>query len=291
MKVQKLDKSLNESLNEAVVLIDLDDFEPWQGAEDTWDKIINNNKLDEFEAYLDDFYPNGINKTELNDLLWFESDYILDLLNINKEDEFDENESLNEAVVKRDLKAYRPYTYKAKKVFNKILDAEKWDEFVDYIERNYPNGIFEDTLDILLGDYGNEILTVLNIQELAECKDKEVNEDITVTSDEFADNIELNQAEEFPEVSQNLGHYTEIVNAINGEWETINDYNIIIANLKNASTGEYDDLINVIKDIKDEEYKHIGQLQEILKHFSDDPENIESGEEEAKDQMQGEDIK
>ena len=203
------------------------------------------------------------------------------LNNTNKE------ESLNEAFIKRSIQAYKPYTYEAKRVFRKILDANKWDDFVEYIDWEYPNGIYEDELDMLLSDHEDELLKELNIQEVQECVDKKVNEDIEVNSDELADNIELTQAEEFPQVGSNLGIYTEIVNAINGEWETINDYNIIMANLKDQGD---DDIINVIKDIQDEEYKHVGQLQEILKQFSNDADNIQSGETEAEKQLQGEDI-
>lgn len=66
------------------------DFEPWAGAVDTYDRICNEGKEDEFESLIDELYPNGIDETTLNDLLWFDDEWIFDALDI--EDEEDEDE-------------------------------------------------------------------------------------------------------------------------------------------------------------------------------------------------------
>ena len=87
------EKKLDE---DAVIFISLDDFEPWSGAVDTWDKIVDAGKLEELDFILEDVFPDGMNRTELNDLLWFESDWVLDQLGLNdeepEEDEFDEDD-------------------------------------------------------------------------------------------------------------------------------------------------------------------------------------------------------
>ena len=60
----------------------LENFNAWAGAVDTKNKIIEANMTEEFEAMIDELYPDGINATELNDLLWFNADWILEALGI-----------------------------------------------------------------------------------------------------------------------------------------------------------------------------------------------------------------
>ena len=66
------------------------DFEPWSGAVDTFDLIIENDKDREMDEYLDELYPDGLTATQLNDLLWFDADSILDMLGIEDDDEDDD---------------------------------------------------------------------------------------------------------------------------------------------------------------------------------------------------------
>lgn len=61
-------------------------FQPWAGATDTYETIIENSCLSAFEAMIEELYPNGIEETALNDLLWFESDWIYESLGIEIED-------------------------------------------------------------------------------------------------------------------------------------------------------------------------------------------------------------
>ena len=62
--------------------LSLREFEAWSGAVDTKEKIIEANMTDDFEALIDELYPDGIDATELNDLLWFNADWILEALGI-----------------------------------------------------------------------------------------------------------------------------------------------------------------------------------------------------------------
>ena len=62
-------------------------FESWSGAKDTQKAIIENNKETEFENLIDELYPDGLTDTELNDLLWFESDWIFELLGIENDED------------------------------------------------------------------------------------------------------------------------------------------------------------------------------------------------------------
>lgn len=60
--------------------LDLDTFEAWLGGEDILDRVRRAGKTRELESILDDLYPTGMSKTELNDLLWFESEEIFNWL-------------------------------------------------------------------------------------------------------------------------------------------------------------------------------------------------------------------
>jgi hypothetical protein len=63
------------------------EFEAWSGAINTKDQIIEAGKADEFDAYIEDLYPNGIDETTLNDILWFDCDSILQELGIEEDEE------------------------------------------------------------------------------------------------------------------------------------------------------------------------------------------------------------
>jgi hypothetical protein len=67
--------------------IGIRDFEAWSGAIATKDLIIENNKEDEFDALIEELYPDGIDETQLNDILWFDDEWVLECLGIGEEDE------------------------------------------------------------------------------------------------------------------------------------------------------------------------------------------------------------
>lgn len=67
--------------------ISLENFEAWSGAVSTLDRIIAEDKCDELEAILEDIYPDGLDETALNDILWFESDWCFEMCGIRTESE------------------------------------------------------------------------------------------------------------------------------------------------------------------------------------------------------------
>lgn len=81
---------------------------------------------------------------------------------------------------------------------------------------------------------------------------------------------------------QNNAVATMLIDAINGEWETIDLYNNIIVNLDNTRDA---DIIAVIQDIADEENIHVGQLQRALAMVSPQTDKIADGEQEAEEQL------
>lgn len=71
---------------------DLSDFSPWSGAVETYNRIIEAGKGEFFIAMLEDVYPDGMTDTELNDLLWFDPAFCLDLVGLQSEDEDEEED-------------------------------------------------------------------------------------------------------------------------------------------------------------------------------------------------------
>ncbi len=70
----------------------LRDFKAWSGAVETQGRILNEGKGDEFDNLIEDLYPDGLSETDLNDLLWFDEDFIFESLGIKDEDESEEDE-------------------------------------------------------------------------------------------------------------------------------------------------------------------------------------------------------
>jgi hypothetical protein len=71
--------------------LDLANFGAWSGAKDTLETIVNNDLTSEVEQLLEELYPNGMTETELNDLLWFESEWIFDSIGFSEEEEEEED--------------------------------------------------------------------------------------------------------------------------------------------------------------------------------------------------------
>lgn len=61
-------------------------FKPWAGATSTYKNIEEADKLEEFESLIDELYPDGIEETKLNDILWFEPEFILESLGMKTEE-------------------------------------------------------------------------------------------------------------------------------------------------------------------------------------------------------------
>ena len=73
-------KVTNDNLN-------LSNFDAWSGAIDTKETILNNGKEREFDSLMEELYPDGLTDTQLNDILWFEEDWIFENLGINNDEE------------------------------------------------------------------------------------------------------------------------------------------------------------------------------------------------------------
>lgn len=59
--------------------ISLYNFEAWSGAKDTLGELTIS-ECEQLEAILEDIHPDGMDETQLNDILWFENDWIAECL-------------------------------------------------------------------------------------------------------------------------------------------------------------------------------------------------------------------
>jgi len=74
------------------IIKDINDYELrnelWSGALDTLETIIENDKLQELMYLLEELYPEPVDITTINDLLWFDEDFIFEQLGIEINDEY-----------------------------------------------------------------------------------------------------------------------------------------------------------------------------------------------------------
>ena len=70
--------------------ITLSEHEAWSGAKETQEAIINAGMEKEFDALIEELYPEGLDETKLNDILWFDADWCFEMLGITEEEEEEE---------------------------------------------------------------------------------------------------------------------------------------------------------------------------------------------------------
>lgn len=66
--------------------LDLEKFDAWAGAIYTLDRLRKEGLCEQLEFILEDLFPDGMSQTELNDLLWFDSNWIYESLEIDDEE-------------------------------------------------------------------------------------------------------------------------------------------------------------------------------------------------------------
>ena len=69
--------------------LDLNSFQAWSGAKETLERIQREGKCEELENVLEELYPDGMTETELNDLLWFDSESVYEWLGIRSEEQIE----------------------------------------------------------------------------------------------------------------------------------------------------------------------------------------------------------
>jgi hypothetical protein len=59
--------------------INLTNFEFWAGAKN---HSFTYNELQEIEFQLEDIYPDGMDETQINDIFWFEEEFLCELIGL-----------------------------------------------------------------------------------------------------------------------------------------------------------------------------------------------------------------
>lgn len=67
--------------------LSLANFDAWSGAVDTKETILNEGKVEEFDSLIEELYPDGLTDTQLNDLLWFDEEWLFEMLGIEIDEE------------------------------------------------------------------------------------------------------------------------------------------------------------------------------------------------------------
>ena len=83
--------------------LDLNSFQAWSGAQDTLERIQREGKCAELENVLEELYPDGMTETELNDLLWFDSETVYEWLGIRSEGQIEKEIEEAEAELEEKL--------------------------------------------------------------------------------------------------------------------------------------------------------------------------------------------
>lgn len=92
-KEEPVKEELKENLVEELLNPEnIDDFKPWNGAVPNWEKIQSAGKLENLKDLVSELYPDGIENQTLNDLLWFDFDFLKEVLQISDEEIQEEGE-------------------------------------------------------------------------------------------------------------------------------------------------------------------------------------------------------
>lgn len=67
-------------------IYDLNDFNFWGGAVSRWEEIQELGLENEIMEIISEQYPDGLTKTELNDLIWFDFDDFIEEMKENLND-------------------------------------------------------------------------------------------------------------------------------------------------------------------------------------------------------------
>ena len=60
----------------------LRNFRAWSGAVETREIIIDSGQEEQFDSLIEELHPDGLTETHLNDLLWFDDEWIFEQLGI-----------------------------------------------------------------------------------------------------------------------------------------------------------------------------------------------------------------
>ena len=69
------------------IFMNFDSYKPWSGAQYTYDILEGEGLLEQFEAMMEELYPDGIEEVQLNDILWHDKDRVFEFLGLSEDGE------------------------------------------------------------------------------------------------------------------------------------------------------------------------------------------------------------
>ena len=228
-EIRKHEKAINEELK---VIIDFSNYKPWSGAVDTYELIKDADKLDELEFYLEELYPDGITATQINDILWFDSEEVLKYLGLGDEEDEEIDESIKEHINDRPADIESEQKYQG--VDNAVVDCKKY-TVVAHSEDEKPVDckLEKPALEEPLA--GEEVGVKLN-------------------EDKKDDKLPVD-----PEAAK-LEVHTMLNDLVADEIEAINGYDDAKAQIIDTPIEHKDSILDTIDHIKEEEQEHIDEL-------------------------------
>lgn len=174
---------------------------------------------------------------------------------------------------------------------------------VDYREgKKDLKTLHKELLDLFNGDYKQafEFFVTNEDVKLKESEETPLREDVEIEIDTEKEEAPSEVHEEEEEVVPSAPispaemSLANMFNAlIRDEWEAIDGYNGTISTIREimmspeyeSNSIDYEGIIKILEDITNEENLHVGQLQKALETISPNAESIQTGEEEASEQL------
>ena len=113
--------------------ISLKDFEAWSGARDTLNELTES-ECEQLESVIEELNPDGIDETSLNDILWFEDDWIAECLGYKDWEHLERDHAgISDEDHARDVlnKEYPLASDGLKAMFDKFIEEEWTDDMDD----------------------------------------------------------------------------------------------------------------------------------------------------------------
>ena len=104
--------------------ISLENFEAWSGAISTLERICNAGKCDLLESVLEEAYPDGMDETQLNDILWFDDEWCYEMCGMRTESEIREEIEEAEARLEELKKEFEEEAEELREEFDSAEEAE-----------------------------------------------------------------------------------------------------------------------------------------------------------------------
>lgn len=174
---------------------------------------------------------------------------------------------------------------------------------VDYREgKKDLKTLHKELLDLFNGDYKQafEFFVTNEDVKLKESEETPLREDVEIEIDmekeEAPSEVHEEEEEVVPSapISPAEMSLANMFNAlIRDEWEAIDGYNGTISTIREimmspeyeSNSIDYEGIVKILEDITNEENLHVGQLQKALETISPNAESIQTGEEEASEQL------